>query len=76
LAVELEKENVVNTMTPFIMCHGTRDEVIPISIAQESFKILEDKYGIPGTFYQYPMGHELIPNQIADITNFLFNKLS
>lgn len=66
-----------NTMTPFIMCHGKSDLVVPYEMAVESFKTLEGEYSIPGTFYPYDnVEHELCPAEFADLLNFLMNRLN
>ena len=76
LPVPIAEENRRNLMTPFIMCHGRDDQVVPFQFAKDSFVTMTDDYGLAGTFYPYKkMGHELHPDEFADVLNFLLNQL-
>ena len=51
------------------LMHGDYDEVIPLALGKESYSVL-DKFGFSTSWRNYPMGHELSPPQINDISVF------
>lgn len=55
---------------PIFMSHGALDSVIPINKAENGFHILNREHANV-EFHQYPMMHELCPNEIADFCEFL-----
>jgi phospholipase/carboxylesterase len=58
---------------PVWMAHGNFDPVIPLAIAERSCKLLAS-LGVSVEWTTYPMGHEVIPAEIADI-NAWFRRL-
>jgi phospholipase/carboxylesterase len=60
----------VNLATPIYMGHGTQDPVVPLSLGDESRKILEAT-GYRVEWHTYPMPHSLCEPEVADIRAFL-----
>lgn len=55
---------------PVWVQHGTDDEVIPLSRAQETRAKLT-KRGMPLTYKEYPMGHEISVDSLRDLVGWL-----
>ncbi len=55
---------------PIMQMHGRHDPVIRYEHAKESYVALEKK-GYKPSWKEYNMGHEVVPEQIADIANWL-----
>jgi phospholipase/carboxylesterase len=63
-----------NKSTPIQFCHGSRDPVVPIGTARESYLLLEkDPRDI--RWLDYPMGHEVCDPQVQDIKEWLAERL-
>lgn len=56
--------------TPTFIAHGTLDTVISIAKARDGVSHLNAK-GATIEFYEYPMMHELCPDEIHDIGDFI-----
>ena len=52
------------------MTHGTHDEMIAIDFARSSRQALQ-AHGYPVQWQEYPMGHEVCPQEIAAIGHWL-----
>ena len=52
------------------MAHGTLDSVITIAQARESLETL-NKAGATVEFFDYPMMHEICPDEVTDIAEFI-----
>jgi len=72
-----------NAQTPFaeskqklpVLCmHGTQDAVLPISMGRAVYDTLSAQ-GIPASWHDYPMGHEVRPEQLRDILDWLKQRL-
>ncbi len=64
-----------NADTPVLVMHGTHDEVVPVAGGQQVAQV----FGRPGRdvrYQSYRMGHEVRPEQIADIAAWLRERLS
>ena len=59
-----------NRDTPVLMCHGSRDDIVPLSSAELSEKILREN-GWPVDFETYPMFHEVCMEEIQAVGEFL-----
>jgi phospholipase/carboxylesterase len=71
LASSLEAEaSHANRAIPIFMAHGEQDTVIPISIAENSFKEL-GRHGYQVEWHEYPMPHSVSMEEIADIGTWL-----
>lgn len=60
----------VAKQTPIYMAHGTLDSVITIAQARASLEIL-NKAGATVEFFDYPMMHEICPDEVTDIAEFI-----
>lgn len=64
-----------NKATPIFVAHGTQDEVVPIFMGNTAFKVLQSN-GYQATWHEYPMQHNVCPQQLADISAWLQQKLA
>ena len=60
----------VAKQTPIFMAHGTLDSVISIAQAREGLEVLNNA-GASVEFSDYPMMHEICPDEVADIAEFI-----
>ncbi|ORY60550.1 Phospholipase/carboxylesterase/thioesterase [Pseudomassariella vexata] len=68
---EFLKEAELNAKTPFLMCHGTADLVVPTVLGVESSKVLE-AMGYDVTFTRYAdMGHAACMDELDEVESFL-----
>ena len=65
-----EELSDVAKQTPIYMAHGTLDPVISIAQARRSLETL-NKAGATVEFFDYPMMHEICPDEVADIAEFI-----
>lgn len=56
------------------MAHGERDDVIPVQSGQYSYQMLKDS-GVDIEFHTYPMGHEVILDEIEAFKGWLQGRL-
>jgi phospholipase/carboxylesterase len=71
LAASLEAEaSSANRSIPIFMAHGEQDTVIPISIAENSFKEL-GRLGYKAEWHEYPMPHSVSMEEIENIGAWL-----
>jgi len=59
---------------PVLCMHGTQDTVLPISMGRAVYDTLSAQ-GIPASWHDYPMGHEVRPEQLRDILDWLKQRL-
>jgi phospholipase/carboxylesterase len=59
-----------NRDTPILICHGSRDDMVPVSAGERTVKFLEAN-GWPVSFHTYPMFHEVCMEEIRCIDSFL-----
>lgn len=59
---------------PFLVQHGTLDQVLPVDGGRALRKLLEG-YGCPVDYREYPMGHEISPQSFADAKTWLRSEL-
>ena len=70
----IDEASAANKSTPIQFCHGTRDPVVPIAAARDSYEFLsKDPRDIH--WRDYPMGHEVCDPQIEDIQRWLAERL-
>lgn len=60
----------VNKSTPFFCAHGQQDEVVPMFLGHAAFKVLEQN-GYQVTWHEYLMQHNVCPQQITDMSDFI-----
>ena len=58
-----------NRNTPILVCHGTRDDMVPLSAGQRTVAFLREN-GWPVDFEQYPMFHEVCMSEINRVEEF------
>jgi len=59
---------------PFIITHGVNDPVIPVSAARK-VKALFSKSNAQFVYKEYPMGHEISGESLADVCTWLQERL-
>lgn len=59
---------------PVYCLHGQNDEVVKYSMGRDVYERLHT-LGVTVTWQEYPMEHEVLPQEIADIGSWLGNKL-
>jgi phospholipase/carboxylesterase len=65
---------VANRKTPILMCHGTRDGIVPLDLGIAARDALVES-GYSVEWKTYPMEHSVCLEEIADIARFLVNRL-
>lgn len=55
---------------PALCLHGSRDDVVPPAMGRAAYQCLHDA-GVNVTWREYPMSHEVLPEEIRDIGNWL-----
>jgi phospholipase/carboxylesterase len=71
LAESLEEEHSrANAETPILMIHGRDDAVIPLPLGRVGYERLVS-LGHPIEWREYPMGHEVTPDEIGVIGRWL-----
>jgi phospholipase/carboxylesterase len=71
LPVEASK---ANRDVPILMCHGTQDPMVPFALSTMSRDALL-KLGYAVEWREYPMGHQVVVPEIADIAAWLRARL-
>jgi phospholipase/carboxylesterase len=56
--------------TPFFLAHGAYDPVIPVTLGRRT-KELFGKSDAQWVYREYPMGHEISPESLSDISEWL-----
>jgi phospholipase/carboxylesterase len=59
---------------PILVVHGTADTVLPINNGRASRDLLSS-LPIALTYHEYPMGHEVSPQSLTDVNNWLSEQL-
>lgn len=59
---------------PVYCLHGKNDEVVQYGMGRDVYERLHT-LGVTVTWQEYPMGHEVLPQEISDIGRWLGNKL-
>jgi phospholipase/carboxylesterase len=59
-----------NAGLPILICHGTGDPVVPISMGRNSRRNLE-KLGFAPEFRSYYMAHQVCPEELQNISTFI-----
>jgi phospholipase/carboxylesterase len=59
-----------NAALPILLCHGTQDNVLPLSMAQNAKKHLEE-LGLRPDYRTYAMAHHVCNEQIRDMAVFI-----
>jgi phospholipase/carboxylesterase len=64
-----------NVLTPIFMGHGTQDEIVDIERGAASRELLR-ALGHDVEWHQYPMGHSVCTEEIADLNRWLLKVLA
>lgn len=64
------ERHAANARTPIFMAHGTFDPVVPLVRGDVSRQHLLD-FGHPLSWHSYPMAHQLCPQEISDLAEWL-----
>jgi phospholipase/carboxylesterase len=76
LEMQLEREiTVAGRATPLLMCHGSQDPVLAFSLGTHSRDALRS-LGMSVEWHEYPMGHEVCPAEIRDISAWMRTRFS
>src|SRR5690606_19961076 len=59
---------------PVLCLHGSQDEVVPPFMGRAAHDALAAR-GVPAGWREYPMGHEVVMEEIADISAWLEQRL-
>lgn len=59
-----------NAGLPILLCHGTEDNVLPMQMAENTSMYLT-RLGLHHDFCTYPMAHQVCPEQLIDIADFI-----
>lgn len=59
--------------TPIFMGHGKLDTIVPLRLGKYSAEQLQ-QHQLPITWREYPIGHHLCPEELADIQQWLTTK--
>lgn len=65
-------ENV--TTRPVFWAHGSADDIVPMSMGRTAYDFLTTR-GVSVKWHQYPMGHEVMQEEIRDIGRWLLARL-
>jgi phospholipase/carboxylesterase len=71
----LGEASAANRRTPILMGHGRYDPVVPMELAEASRDLLVAR-GYPVEFKAYPMEHQVCPEEISDISDWLCRVLA
>jgi phospholipase/carboxylesterase len=59
---------------PVLSLHGQYDEVVQNAMGRTAYEYLK-QHGVTVTWQEYPMGHEVLPEEIRDIAVWLSERL-
>lgn len=55
---------------PVFIAHGSEDEMIPVNIARRARRVFEE-HGIEPEYHEFPMGHQVVMEEITLIREFM-----
>lgn len=55
---------------PILLTHGTYDDVLPLAGSRQAWKVLQ-AHGFQARLMEYPMGHQVIPEELEEVRSFL-----
>lgn len=64
-----------NRETPILMCHGTRDAIVPHTFGNASREFLQSQ-GYAVEWRSYPMEHSVCMEEVVDVSNWLQARLA
>ena len=69
------ERQTANSAMPIFMAHGTFDPVVPLRLGEISRELLRG-FGHPLEWHAYPMGHQVCPQEIHDLADWLTQRLT
>ncbi|NHC09298.1 alpha/beta hydrolase [Stutzerimonas degradans] len=60
---------------PVLCLHGSRDDVVPLPMGRAAYECLQAA-GVAASWRDYSMGHEVLPQEIRDIGEWLAERLA
>jgi phospholipase/carboxylesterase len=63
-----------NAALPVLLCHGTQDKILPLTMAQNAKQYLE-QLGLHPDYRTYAMAHQVCSEQIQDMAGFIQSHL-
>jgi phospholipase/carboxylesterase len=72
--VTADERNAANAATPIFMGHGAFDPVVPRYLGERSRDQLRE-WGYHVDWHSYPMAHQVCPQEIGDLADFLTDRL-
>ena len=67
--------NPANAATPLMFAHGRYDDVVPMAAGRAACAAMQAE-GRPVVWKDYPMAHEVCPEQIGDVRAWLRDRLA
>ncbi|MGH8212476.1 MAG: alpha/beta hydrolase [Rhodanobacteraceae bacterium] len=64
-----------NAQLPVFMAHGTFDPVVPLRLGEISRELMRG-FGHPLDWHTYPMAHQVCPQEIYDLADWLSTRLT
>jgi len=75
VAERLASEAAPDRRVPIFMAHGSDDPIVPVALGRDSRdRLIEAGYDVQ--WHEYPMGHSVCPGEVADIGNWLRQRLA
>jgi phospholipase/carboxylesterase len=68
------EKSLCNAKTPILICHGEEDDVLPLEGSREAARFLEGE-GYPVSLHEYPIGHQVIPEELGVVRQFVLTSL-
>jgi phospholipase/carboxylesterase len=68
--VTADERHAANATTPIFMAHGAFDPVVPRYLGERSRDQLRE-WGYHVDWHSYPMAHQVCPQEIGDLADFL-----
>lgn len=69
------ERHLANATAPIFMAHGRFDPVVPQQLGESSRDRLRD-FGHPLEWRSYPMAHQVCPQEIADLSDWLGERVA
>jgi phospholipase/carboxylesterase len=69
------EKTLANARIPILMCHGTEDPVIPVTLAHQSRDMLK-AHGYPLTWHEFPMPHSVAMEEIEIVGEWLVQRFA
>ena len=74
LKTVLPQLDALHHTTPILQMHGKHDDILPITLGEHTYSQLQPTHQIE--MKHYAMGHQVIPEQLGDISHWLQHRLT